>query len=268
MKKYTVKQLARLSGVSVRALHHYDRIDLLKPAEVGANGYRYYGRDELLRLQQILLHRELGLPLASIAALLDTSDRDRVEKLRDYRQQLLQRITHHHELIATVDRTIASLNGEQEMEAKNLYQGFSAEKQAEYEEWIVNRYATDDRSRENLRESMERSRKHVKAFSKEDIAARTQWLAQVEGQIAEHCRKGTPATDAALAPLLDSHREWVAGMWGRPCSPGAYAGLADLYESHPDFRTRHEQLAPGLADYLPTAMRAYSRSLSTSTSSG
>ena len=77
MSMHTVKQLARLSGVSVRTLHYYDQIGLLRPAQVGANGYRYYGRGELLRLQQILLHRELGLPLDAIAAVLDDSDRGR-----------------------------------------------------------------------------------------------------------------------------------------------------------------------------------------------
>jgi DNA-binding transcriptional MerR regulator len=263
MKPYTVKQLARLSGVSVRTLHHYDDIGLLKPAEVGANGYRYYGRDELLRLQQILLHRELGLPLTSIAALLDTGYQDRVTRLRGYRQQLLLRITHHQELIATVDRTIASLEGEDQMKAGHLYKGFSAEKQAQHEEWIVERYATDDRSRDNLRDSVARSRKHMEAFSQQDFAARMQLLASLEGRLAEHCRRGTPNGDAALTPLLEGHRDWVAGMWGRPCSADAYAGLADLYESHPDFRARYELLAPGLADYLPTAMRAYSRTVST-----
>src|ERR1700722_14720372 len=71
MKELTVKQLAAISGVTVRTLHHYDELGLLTPAAVGANGYRYYGREELLRLQRILFHRELGVPLGSIAALLD-----------------------------------------------------------------------------------------------------------------------------------------------------------------------------------------------------
>ena len=70
MGTYTVKQLARLSGVSVRTLHHYDEIGLLRPAFVGENRYRYYGREELLRLQDILFHRELGVPLQEIAKLL------------------------------------------------------------------------------------------------------------------------------------------------------------------------------------------------------
>jgi DNA-binding transcriptional MerR regulator len=62
MKLLTVKQVAKISGVSVRALHHYDEIGLLKPASIGRNNYRYYGRDELLRLQQNLLPRELDTP--------------------------------------------------------------------------------------------------------------------------------------------------------------------------------------------------------------
>ena len=92
MKRYTVKQLARLSGVSVRALHHYDDIGLLKPAYVGANRYRYYGRDELLRLQDILFHRELGVPLHDIALLLQADGRDRLAILREHRERLAERV--------------------------------------------------------------------------------------------------------------------------------------------------------------------------------
>ena len=69
MKTMTVKQLAKLSGVSVRSLHHYDEIGLLKPAFTGHNRYRYYGREEMLRLQQILLHRESGRPRSVFAPL-------------------------------------------------------------------------------------------------------------------------------------------------------------------------------------------------------
>jgi DNA-binding transcriptional MerR regulator len=263
MSMHTVKQLARISGVSVRTLHYYDEIGLLRPAQVGANGYRYYGPEEQLRLQQILLHRELGLPLDAIAALLDSSERSRIERLREHRQALLTRTNHYRELIATLDRTIADLEGEKPVNASNLYRGFSPEKQAEYEEWIVKRYSTDERSRADLRDSFEHTRGHVARFSPADIAARMQLLAELESALADHCRRMTAVDGAALQPLLARHREWVAGMWGKPCSPGAYAGLADLYESHPDFRARYDQLAPGFADYLPAAMRANSRTAST-----
>jgi DNA-binding transcriptional MerR regulator len=263
MATYTVKQLARLSGVSVRALHYYDEIGLLRPASVGANGYRYYGQEELLRLQQILLHRELGLPLEAIAALLDSGEHSRIERLREHRQHLLQRTDHYRELIVTIDRTIAALEGEQVMNANTLYKGFSPEKQSEYEDWVIKRYTSDERSRQNLRDDMDRRRKHMQGFSQQEIQALTQVLAKIEAALAEHCRMQTPVGDPALDALLAQHREWVTGMWGKHCSPGAYAGLADLYESHPDFRQRYEQLAEGLSDYLPAAMRAYSRTVST-----
>jgi DNA-binding transcriptional MerR regulator len=253
---HTVKRLARLSGVSVRTLHYYDQIGLLRPAQVGANGYRYYGRGELLRLQQILLHRELGLPLDAIATLLDDSDRGRVDRLREHRQQLTQRTEHYRELIATIDRTIAELEGGPKVDTKQLYSGFSPAKQAEYEAQMVERFG------EPMRESIETSRRHVAALGKEGIAERMQELAEVEAALAQHCRKQTAAADPSLIALLVRHRAWVSSMWGKPCPARRYAGLADLYESHPDFRARYETLAPGLADYLPAVMRAYADSAS------
>jgi MerR family transcriptional regulator, thiopeptide resistance regulator len=253
MSMHTVKQLARLSGVSVRTLHYYDEVGLLRPAQVGANGYRYYGREELLRLQQILLHRELGLPLEAIAALLEDSDKSRVERLREHRQQLLRRTEHFRALIATVDRTITELEGGPKVNTKELYSGFSEARQAGYEAQLVERFG------EPIREEIETSRRHIGKLGPEFIAARIQVLAELEAGLAEHCRRSTPAGNPELDTLLARHRDWVASMWGKPCSSVSYAGLADLYESHPDFRARYEALAPGLADYLPAAMRAYAR---------
>src|ERR1043165_2171607 len=88
MKDLTVKQLAAISGVTVRTLHHYDEIGLLKPAHTGENGYRYYGRRELLRLQRILFHRELGVPLGEIGDLLDLEGEDQVGILLRQREKL------------------------------------------------------------------------------------------------------------------------------------------------------------------------------------
>ena len=251
MSMHTVKQLARLSGVSVRTLHYYDRIGLLRPAQVGANGYRYYGRDQLLRLQQILLHRDLGLGLDAIAAMLDDSGRSRIERLREHRHVLEQRAGQFQMLIATLDRTIAELEGGPMVETKELYAGFSAEKQAAYEAELVERFG------EPVRRQVEASRRHIGKLDPEDIALRMQELADIEAALAQHCRRQTPAADPVLNHLLARHRAWVAGMWGTPCPTARYAGLADLYESHPDFRARYEQLAPGLADYLPAVMRTY-----------
>ena len=159
---------------------------------MGANGYRYYGREELLRLQQILLHRELGLPLEAIAPLLDDSEHGRIERLREHRQQLMQRTEHYRELIATVDRTIAELEGGPEVDTKQLYSGFSPAKQAGYEAELVERFG------EPMRASLEASRRHVKDLGAEGIAARMQELAEIEAALAGHCREQTPAGDPSL----------------------------------------------------------------------
>ena len=99
MSNYTVKQLARLSGVSVRTLHHYDEIGLLKPAFLGENRYRYYGREELLRLQDILFHRELGVPLQEIGKLLDATGATGWRSSREHREMLAERIERSRQLL-------------------------------------------------------------------------------------------------------------------------------------------------------------------------
>ena len=83
---YTVKQLSKLAGVTPRTLHHYDQIGLLKPSRVGENGYRYYGEESLLRLQQILLYRELDLPLEDIKKIMGRRDFDVLGALRSHRK--------------------------------------------------------------------------------------------------------------------------------------------------------------------------------------
>ena len=251
METYTVKQLATISGVSVRALHHYDDIGLLKPGHVGDNGYRYYGRDELLRLQQILFHREFGIPLKDIAGLLDRTDVGRVPMLRAHRVRLESEARRYRQLIRTIDRTIAALEGERAMKHADLYKGFSPEKQAAYEAELVDRFGGDTRRR------IDESAAKFKDLSQADQQRRGAELADLEAAVAESLRRGEAAGSETLEPLIARHRAWVAAMWGRDCPSNAYAGLADLYTSHPDFRARYETLQPGLTDYLAEAMKAH-----------
>src|SRR5262245_29757362 len=159
MKDLTVKQLAAISGVTVRTLHHYDEIGLLKPASVGANGYRYYTRHELLRLQRILFHRELGVPLSAIAELLDLEEADQVGVLLQHRARLTVELDRYRTLIDTLDRTLSELKGETTMPNADLYKGFSPDQQASYETWLVERYG------EPLREGLEHSRKSFARMS-------------------------------------------------------------------------------------------------------
>ncbi len=85
---FTVNQLAKMAGVTPRTLHHYDDIGLLKPSRVGDNGYRYYGEEALLRLQQILFYRELDLPLEDIRKIMGRRDFDVLGALQSHKEAL------------------------------------------------------------------------------------------------------------------------------------------------------------------------------------
>jgi DNA-binding transcriptional MerR regulator len=248
---YTVKQLARLSKVSVRTLHHYDEIALLKPAFIGENRYRYYGREELLRLQDILFHRELGVPLQEIAELLAHEGRDRLAILREHRGRLAERVERSRQLLRTLDRTIAELNGESVMDDKDLYQGFAPEKQAEYEDWMIERFGGDMRGR------IEASKAKVAALGADGFKVRIAEGGEVSAPLAEAFKSGVAPEDPANDPLLACHHAWIAKMWDRACPPEAYAGLADLYLAHPDFRTEFDKSGEGFLDWLTSAMKAY-----------
>jgi DNA-binding transcriptional MerR regulator len=251
MSTYTVKQLARLSGVSVRTLHHYDEIGLLKPAFLGENRYRYYGREELLRLQDILFHRELGVPLQEIGKLLATDGRDRVAILSRHRELLAERINSSRQLLLTIDRTIAELNGAGTMKDKDFYHGFAPEKQAEYEEWLVENYG------DSARQGIEDSKAHWAERTPEDMKAAFEAGAAAEAELAEQFVAGIDANSTELDAMFDRHRAWVSQMWGRECARSGYAGMADMYLAHPDFRTHFDKRGEGFLDWLTTAMKAY-----------
>jgi len=106
---YTVKQLAAISGVSIRTLHFYDETGLLAPAYHGANGYRFYEEPQLLTLQQILFYRELGFELKQIKQMLGRADFENIAALRSHRQVLEESLKHTHQLMETIDKTIEHL---------------------------------------------------------------------------------------------------------------------------------------------------------------
>jgi DNA-binding transcriptional MerR regulator len=122
---YTVKKVAAMSGVSVRTLHFYDEVGLLKPAHLGANGYRFYEEPQLLTLQQILFYRELGFELKQIKQILGRADFEKVAALQSHRKVLQKNLTRTRKLIETIDKTIQHLKGTKKMKNKEMFAGFS-----------------------------------------------------------------------------------------------------------------------------------------------
>lgn len=254
MRGYTVSEVARLSGVSVRALHHYDEIGLLKPADVGANGYRYYGKDELLRLQQILFHRELGFPLDEIAQVLDAPDFDRVAALKTHRERLRDEARRTRRLVRTIDETLAALEGARTMDEKAMYRGFDPEKQAKQEAWLTEHYGP------GVQRSIDAVKEIQKGWKQADFDAAQAEIAGIETEFVKALASGLPADSAAVQTLTGRHRDWIAKQWPMPVSRVAYENLATLYGEHPDFRARYEAQAAGMTEYLQTAMRRFAES--------
>src|SRR5215204_1488553 len=112
---HTVKQVAKMSGVSVRTLHFYDETDLLKPAYHGGNGYRFYEEPQLLLLQQILFYRELGFELKQIGEILTRADFEKIAALESHRKVLEADLARMGTLIETIDKTIKHLKGTEKM---------------------------------------------------------------------------------------------------------------------------------------------------------
>ena len=249
----TVKQVAKASGVSVRALHHYDAIGLLRPAEVGGNGYRYYGRAELLRLQQILFFRELGFGLSAIATALDDPAFDLRTALLGHREALVRERDRLARLIRTIDQTVTTLDEETAMKDEALFDGFPAEKQAEYEATIVERYGPD------AEKAIETGKARMAQWSDADKRTFLEEIASIEADLAEAMAQGAAFASDRVRGGLMRHHAWVARSWPEPPSADAYAGLADLYLEHPDFVARYEAIRPGFGRWLADAMRAYAR---------
>jgi DNA-binding transcriptional MerR regulator len=248
---YTVKQVAKLSGVSVRTLHHYDQIGLLKPDCVGANGYRYYGRDELLRLQQILFHRELGFPLEEIRQMVDAPDFDRTAALRAHRAKLEAETRRYRRLVRTIDETLAALQGAATMDDKAMYRGFDPKKQAEHEAWLADRYG------DGIKDRIAAGKAKMAGWTQADYDAGLAEMAAIEAGLAKALADGLPAHSGAVGDLIRRHHAWVARAWPAPPTREAYIGLGSLYEEHPEFRARYEALGVGMIDYMRAAMKAF-----------
>ncbi len=245
-----ITEVARASGVSSRTLRHYDAIGLLRPAHVGRNGYRFYSERELARLQRILLLRELGLGLDEIKAIVD-DDCDPLDALRRHRVDLLRRGRELQALLATVDTTIESWENGETMSTDELFAGFDQQRQAAYEQELVDRFGDD------VSEPMAQSRASTVGWEQRDYAEAQSAFASIDDRLVELIEQGATPDDPAVQAVVTEHYTVVARFW----TPDAerYAGLGQLYVDHPDFRARYDDVHPRLAEFLRDSMAVYSQ---------
>jgi DNA-binding transcriptional MerR regulator len=244
-RTYQVKKVARLAGLSIRALHHYDSIGLLVPSARSDAGYRLYDDDDLLRLQQILIGRELGLPLEDIRRALDDPAFDVRKELLAQRQQLERRARQTAAMIAAVDAALALVaKPGEEGGMDRIFEGFTVSK---FEAEAQQRWGETDAYKEAAR--------RTKGYTKEDWTRQHAEAHALYSDAAALMKAGRVATDTEVLDIAERHRLLI-DRWFYPCSPEMHQGLASLYESDARFTEAIDAHAPGLSTFLVAAIRA------------
>ena len=232
-----------MSGITARTLRYYDEIGLLPPARIGSNGYRYYERPQLLRLQEVLLLRDLGLDLETIGAVID-AERDPVEALRRHHRRLTAERDRLDRLTTTVGITIEHLEKGTDMPAENLFHGFEFSP-----EYIAREVERNDAPEvtEVQRNTADWSGEDFQSFNEEGLALERRLLALL--------RDGSPAHDEAALAVLEDDLALQRKVW-TPTKDG-YLQLAQAITEPSEWRTHLDSLDPRLAEYLRDAMLAY-----------
>lgn len=245
---YTVRKLAQISGVSIRTLHWYDEIGLLKPAHYGFNGYRYYEEEQLLTLQQILFFRELGFELKQIKQILTRSDFDKMAALSSHRQVLQKKLERTRKLIKTIDTTIEHLKGTKKMKERDIFAGFSKEQQAKYERQIIERFGEQGKAH------IEESKQNAKKWSKADEENFKQEFITICNELTRLLEKDFKVSTKEVQSVIHRHYLWLSKCWTP--TKESYAGHGQfIVES--DLRKAYEVYHPRLPEFIGEAIQVF-----------
>ena len=241
---YKIKKLAELAGTSVRTLHYYDEIGLLKPEFRGANGYRQYGGQAIARLQQIMFFRELDFSLEEIKTIISSPDFDVLEALQSHKVLLEQRKKRIDELLATVGKTIKNLKGESTMEIKEYYKGFSDEQIEKYREEVKQKWGE---------KTLQDSEARVKKMGKMKFNELQAESDRIFRTIAENMAKG--ADSKVVQAEVAKWRLWLENF--SRYSDEALLGLGRAYSQDPRFAKNLEKYHKDLPGFITKAIEYY-----------
>jgi DNA-binding transcriptional MerR regulator len=230
---WSIQEVARLAGTTSRTLRHYDDIGLLAPTSIGANGYRHYDGDALVRLQRILLLRELGLGLPQIADVLDRS-MSQDEALTGHLAWLRQEQERLARQIASVESTIQALRGGERLMAENMFDGFD---HTQYKDEVEERWGKD---------AYARSDAWWRGMTSDEQRAWQQRVSDLAAHWAAAAQPGADPGGEEAQALAQRHVEWLRGIPGTPASAGPAAGvkayvigLGEMYVADPRFSANY-----------------------------
>ena len=241
---YTVGEVARFAGVTVRTLHHYDAIGLLSPSDRTAAGYRCYTDADLDQLQRILAYRQLDFSLNDIGQILADPDVDPVDHLRRQRELLRDRIAHLQQMVTAVEKM---------MEARQMGISLTPEERFEvFGDFNPDDYAEEAQQRWGESDAYTQSQRRTSTYTKDD------WL-QIKAEAAE-IETGLVQAHAAgdqqrAMDLVEAHRQHIS-RWFYDCSHQMQRGLGEMYVTDPRFTAHYDDQAPGLAQFVHDAIAA------------
>lgn len=244
----TVGRAAELAGLTVRTLHHYDRLGLVRPSRRTGAGYRVYSGDDLERLRRVLVYRELGFPLEEVRALLDDPAVDTVDHLRRQRHLLVARGERLAAMVAAIDR---------HLEAQRMGMRLTPEEQLEVfgTDRAGGEWADEAHQRWGETDAYQQSALRASRYSKVD------WLRiRAEAQATEHAlaevlRAGQAPDSPRAMELAEEHRLHIS-RWFYDCGYDIHLGLAEIFVADERFTRTYESIAPGLARFLHDAIFA------------
>ena len=244
---YTVGEVAVLSGVTIRTLHHYDEVGLLSPGGRSAAGYRIYEDPDLERLQRILFYRELGFTLDEISTIVDDPHTDALGHLRRQRGLLNERIERLSAMVDAIDY---------EMEARTMDLPLTPEERLEvFGEFRPENHAEEAEQRWGGTDAYRQSQRRVSNYTKEDWLKIKAEHDEVAANLAVLFESGvSPASEEAMA-AAEAHRRHIS-RWYYDCSHEIHRGLGEMYVSDERFRANYDLLAPGLSEFICDATRA------------
>lgn len=250
MKKYSTKGLSKLAGVSVRTLHHYDEIGLLRPAIRTEAKYRLYGENELLKLQQILFYKELDFSLKEIIDILDDPDFDLLKAFESHRKALISRQKRISVMLNTIEKTVLNLKGKKMITNEELYEGFSTEKVTKIRNEVIEKYGE---------EKLETSENYLRKLSKEQLEQLKNDQKEIFKNLFGLSDK-EPESEVVQMEIA-RHYKNTRKFWGTDGSSVSqwkeYKGLGELYIADERFTMIDGRIQPEFARFLSKAMACF-----------
>ncbi len=244
---HTVGSVARMAGITVRTLHHYDEIGLLSPGDRSDAGYRRYDDADLERLQRILFFRELGFALDEIKTVMADGSADASAHLARQHAMLLDRVARLKRMAAAVEKA---------MEARTMGVNLTPEERFEvFGEFEPDDHAAEVEERWGKSGAYRESQQRVARYTKADWERMKTESAEPVNRLAAALKAGLPADSGDAMDAAEAHRQHIS-RWFYECTTEIHVGLGEMYVADPRFAATYEKVAPGLAQYLHDAIVA------------